>query len=123
MRNILLAIVVALLPASIALAQSGNPKPDLSTSGKLLPVKSHAGNSCAAYGPGSSRSKAPRPACRSAARSASGSAALSAQLSAAGQAIAVGYPRSGHDGLRDALVGQPRHDLDHAPGRGGHHPG
>ena len=54
MRNILLAIVVALLPASIALAeQSGRRKPDKPAPGKLLPLKGAAGgNSCAAYGPG-----------------------------------------------------------------------
>jgi hypothetical protein len=53
MRSILVAIIVALLPAPMALAQSGNPKADLSIPpGKLLPVKQpHAGNSCAAYGP------------------------------------------------------------------------
>ena len=56
MRNILLAIVaVALLPASIALAeQSSHRKPDKpAASGKLLPLKGTAvGNSCAAFGPG-----------------------------------------------------------------------
>jgi hypothetical protein len=53
MRSIFFPVIVALLPASMALAQSGNPKTDLSiTPGKLLPVKQpHAGNSCAAYGP------------------------------------------------------------------------
>jgi hypothetical protein len=53
MRSLLVAIVVTLLPASMALAQSGNPKTDPSiTPGKLLPVKQpHADNSCAAYGP------------------------------------------------------------------------
>ena len=58
MRSILVAIIVALLPAPMALAQSGNPKADWSIpqgnipQGKLLPVKQpHAGNSCAAYGP------------------------------------------------------------------------
>jgi hypothetical protein len=54
MRNILLAIVVAVLPvSSIAMAQSGSQKPDkTSTSDRLLPLKgSHAGNACAAYGP------------------------------------------------------------------------
>jgi hypothetical protein len=52
MRNLLVAIGVVLLPA-MALAQSGNPKPDLSvTSGKLLPVKQpRTDNSCAGYGP------------------------------------------------------------------------
>jgi hypothetical protein len=55
MRNILLAILVAVLPvASIAMAQSGSQKPDKpSTSDRLLPLKgSHAGHACAAYGPG-----------------------------------------------------------------------
>jgi hypothetical protein len=63
MRSLLVAILVALLPAPMALAQSGNPKPDLSISqgnipqgnisqGKLLPVKQpRTDNSCAAYGP------------------------------------------------------------------------
>jgi hypothetical protein len=53
MRSLLVAIVVVLLPPSVALAQSGNPKPDLSaTSGKLLPVKQpRTDNSCAVYGP------------------------------------------------------------------------
>ena len=54
MRNTLLAIVVAVLPASIALAEpSSNHKPDKATPGSLLPLKGAAGNnSCAAYGPG-----------------------------------------------------------------------
>ena len=54
MRNILLAIVVAVLPASIAAAeQSGTPKPAKSaTSVRQLPVKDTAGDSCAAYGAG-----------------------------------------------------------------------
>ena len=53
MRSILLATVVALLPGSMALAQSGNLKTNqAATPGKLLPVKQpDAGNSCAAYGP------------------------------------------------------------------------
>jgi hypothetical protein len=53
MRSVLVAIIVALLPASMALAQPDNPKSDRSIApGKLLPVKQpHAGNSCAAYGP------------------------------------------------------------------------
>jgi hypothetical protein len=53
MRNIPVAIIVALLPAPMALAQSANPKADLSIPpGKLLPVKPlHSGNACAAYGP------------------------------------------------------------------------
>jgi hypothetical protein len=55
MRNILLAIVVAVLPASVAAAeQSGTPKPDKSaTSVRQLPVKNTATrDSCAAYGAG-----------------------------------------------------------------------
>jgi hypothetical protein len=57
MRNILLAILVALLPASGTLAQqSGIPKPDKPTpsSEKLLPLKgtAGAGRPCAEYGPG-----------------------------------------------------------------------
>jgi Porin subfamily len=56
MRNILLAIVVAvLLPASIALAEpSSRQKSDKPTaSDRLLPLKAAgAGNPCAAYGPG-----------------------------------------------------------------------
>ena len=55
MRKILLVILVATLPASIAAAQSSAlPKPDKSaSSGKLLPLKGAASrNSCAAYGPG-----------------------------------------------------------------------
>ena len=54
MRNTLLAIVVAVLPASIALAEpSSNHKPDKAAPGRLLPLKGAAGsNSCAAYGPG-----------------------------------------------------------------------
>jgi hypothetical protein len=55
MRNILLAIVIAGLPASvIAAEQSGNQKSDKPlTSRRLLPVKgSGTGNACAAYGPG-----------------------------------------------------------------------
>ena len=55
MRNTLLAIVVAVLPASIALAEpSSSQKPDKPVvSGRLLPLKGAAGsNSCAAYGPG-----------------------------------------------------------------------
>ena len=53
MRNTLLAIVVAVLPASIALAEpSSNHRPDKATPGRLLPLKGAAGsNSCAAYGP------------------------------------------------------------------------
>ena len=55
MRNILLAIVVAVLPVSIAVAeQSGTPKPGKpATSVRQLPVKDTAsGDSCAAYGAG-----------------------------------------------------------------------
>ena len=55
MRNILLAIVVAMLPATFALAEPSNhPKPAKpAASGRSLPVKgAGAGNSCAAYGPG-----------------------------------------------------------------------
>lgn len=53
MQTILVPIIVALLPASMALAQSGNPNADPPAApGKLLPVKElRAGNSCAAYGP------------------------------------------------------------------------
>ena len=55
MRNLLLAIMVAVLPLSTALAEpSGGQKRDKSgTSDRLLPVKrSGAANSCAAYGAG-----------------------------------------------------------------------
>ncbi len=55
MRNILLAIVVAMLPATFASAEpSSRPKPARpAASGRPLPVKgAGAGNSCAAYGPG-----------------------------------------------------------------------
>jgi hypothetical protein len=55
MRNILLAIVVAALPASAAPAeQPGTLKLDQpATSGRQLPVKGAAtGNACAGYGPG-----------------------------------------------------------------------
>jgi hypothetical protein len=55
MRNTLLAILFAVLPASIAAAeQPFIPKPDQSaTTGKLLPLKGPGTvNSCAAYGPG-----------------------------------------------------------------------
>ena len=53
MRNTLVAIVVAVLPASIALAEpSSNHRSDKSTPGRLLPLKGAASNnSCAAYGP------------------------------------------------------------------------
>jgi hypothetical protein len=54
MRNTLLAILFAVLPASNAAAeQPVIPKPDTPTSGRLLPLKgAGAVNSCAAYGPG-----------------------------------------------------------------------
>jgi hypothetical protein len=55
MRNILLAIAVVALPASAAAAEpSLLPKPDRpAASDKVLPMKGpHAGNSCAALGPG-----------------------------------------------------------------------
>jgi Porin subfamily len=56
MRNILLAIAIAALPAFGAAAeQPAIPKPDTSAnSGKLLPVKKNTGavSSCAAYGAG-----------------------------------------------------------------------
>jgi predicted secreted protein len=55
MRNILLAIMVAVLPLSSAMAEpSGARKPDKSaTEDRLLPVKRSAvANSCAAYGAG-----------------------------------------------------------------------
>ncbi len=53
MRNILLAIAIAMLPAAAAEPPSSQ-KPDKPvTSGRLLPPKgAAAGNSCAAYGPG-----------------------------------------------------------------------
>ena len=55
MRTILLALVIAALPASTALAQQVRPdKPDKrAPSDKLLPLKgASSGNSCAAFGPG-----------------------------------------------------------------------
>ncbi len=57
MRNILLILVAAALPASAALAeQPGGDKLVIpQTSGKLLPLKgagAAGGESCAAYGPG-----------------------------------------------------------------------
>jgi hypothetical protein len=55
MRNILLLAIMALLPASPALAEpAGARHPDKPTSReKMLPLKGAAGgNSCAAYGPG-----------------------------------------------------------------------
>lgn len=52
MRNILLAIAVAMLPAAAA-EPSSSQKPGKAASGSLLPLKdASAGNSCAAYGPG-----------------------------------------------------------------------
>lgn len=56
MRNILLAIVIAVLPASVALAEpTSNQKPPKQSAApdRLFPTKgARAGNSCAAYGPG-----------------------------------------------------------------------
>ena len=55
MRNILVATAIAMLPVSLAAAQSsGEPKLDKATPpSKLLPVKGAAAvNSCAAYGAG-----------------------------------------------------------------------
>jgi hypothetical protein len=54
MRNVRLAILILLLPASVLAEPSGHPKPDkFVRSGKQLPVKSAAhGNPCAVYGPG-----------------------------------------------------------------------
>jgi hypothetical protein len=55
MRNLLLAIAVAMLPACPALAeQPVTPKPDKHTSPDRLPPPKRAGtfNSCAAYGVG-----------------------------------------------------------------------
>jgi hypothetical protein len=54
MRNILLAIVIALLPASVLAEPSGNQKPDkFPRSSKQLPLKGAAQtNPCAVYGPG-----------------------------------------------------------------------
>jgi hypothetical protein len=55
MRNTLLAIAVAMLPASSAAAEpSSSQKPDKPVaSGRLLPLKgAGASNSCAGYGPG-----------------------------------------------------------------------
>ena len=54
MRNTILAIVVAVLTASMALAEpSSTRKPDKPVvSGRLLPLKGAGGsNSCTAYGP------------------------------------------------------------------------
>ena len=55
MRNILVFIVVAMLPASMVAAEpSGAQKLDIAAPPtRLLPVKgAGAGNPCAAYGPG-----------------------------------------------------------------------
>jgi hypothetical protein len=55
MRNTVLAILLAVLPASFAAAeQPFLPKPDKpATSSKLIPLKGAGNvNSCAAYGPG-----------------------------------------------------------------------
>ena len=56
MRNILLAIMVGLLPASVVLAEpSKGPKLSRQSAAedRLLPAKgARAGNSCSAYGPG-----------------------------------------------------------------------
>ena len=55
MRNLLLAIILALLPAASAAAQqSGSERPvKPANSGRPLPLKgAGAANSCAAYGPG-----------------------------------------------------------------------
>jgi hypothetical protein len=55
MRNVLLAITVAMLPATTAMAEATRgQKPDKpATPGRQLPLKgAGAGNACAAYGPG-----------------------------------------------------------------------
>jgi Porin subfamily len=54
MRNVRLAILILLLPASVLADPSGHQRPDkFARSGKQLPVKSAAhGNPCAVYGPG-----------------------------------------------------------------------
>jgi hypothetical protein len=54
MRNILVVIVVAMLPACVVAAEpSGAPKLDKATPPTRLPVKgANSGSSCAAYGPG-----------------------------------------------------------------------
>jgi len=53
MRNILLAIAVAMLPAAAAEPSSSQKRDKPLASGRLLPLKgAGAGNSCAAYGPG-----------------------------------------------------------------------
>ena len=53
MRNILLVLAVAMLPAAAA-EPSGSQKPGQAlASGRVLPLKgAGAGNSCAPYGPG-----------------------------------------------------------------------
>src|ERR1700738_5219975 len=72
----------------------------------------------------SSSSTAPRPACRSVALSASALAppAVGAERQQDGR-IATRYHRSRRDELRAAVVGEPRHELDHAPGGDGCHAG
>jgi hypothetical protein len=55
MRNILLASILAMLPATTAMAEStrGQKADKPATSGRQLPLKGAAdGNACAAYGPG-----------------------------------------------------------------------
>jgi hypothetical protein len=55
MRNILLAIILAMLPATTAMAEATRgQKPDKpATSGRQLPLKgAGAANACAAYGAG-----------------------------------------------------------------------
>jgi hypothetical protein len=55
MRNILLAISVTVLPATIAMAEPtrGQKSDKPAASGKQLPLKgARANNACAAYGPG-----------------------------------------------------------------------
>jgi hypothetical protein len=53
MRNILLALAVAMLPAAAAEPSSSPKLGKALAPGRLLPLKgAGAGNSCAAYGPG-----------------------------------------------------------------------
>ena len=53
MRNILLALAVAMLPAAAAEPSSSQKPGKALAPGRLLPLKgAGAGNSCAAYGPG-----------------------------------------------------------------------
>jgi hypothetical protein len=54
MRKLLLVTIVALLPASTAMAEpNGTPKAQKpAAADRLLPTKPAAANSCAAYGPG-----------------------------------------------------------------------